>query len=288
MKKFLNKIAIFFVPLVVLFVFTIGYFFYNKSKVATQLEKIAQYECIIMGDSQMQRIKPEKFDLKTINFASSGEHYLFTFKKLKMLLEANNKIKQVILGVSTHSFAPVYNKLIDTKYAEGRASITKYLYFVSAPEDTFIKKHDLVSKSTIQGIYKGPEWQGLYISKKKNPDTTIINKAFVQHFGTKKNEKPDFANQVKYLKLIEKLCKEKKINLVLVSTPYHPAYLQQVEKNYFTILDKTIKELPNTTYISFLKNNISPEFMSDGNHLNSNGGDIFSKMINDSIVKKRK
>jgi uncharacterized phage-associated protein len=286
MKYFLKKIAIFFVPLVVLFVFTIGYFFYYKSKVAAQLEKIAQYECIIMGDSQMQRIKPEKIDLKTINFASSGEHYLFTFKKLKMLLEANNKIKQIILGVSTHSFAPVYNKLIDTKYAEGRASITKYLYFVSSPEDTFIKKHDLVSKNTIQAIYKGPEWQGLYISKKKNPDTTIINKAFVQHFGNKKNEKPDYTNQVIYLKKIEKLCQENKINLVLVSTPYHQLYVEQVEKNYFDILSQTIKSMPNTKYVSFLNNKVSPELMSDGNHLNTFGGDLYSAMLNDSISKK--
>jgi hypothetical protein len=289
MKHFLNKIAVFFIPVLLFFIVTVTYFFYNRSKIENDLKKISQYECIIMGDSQMQRINPEKFKLKTTNFASSGEHYFFTYKKLKMLTEfRENKIKKVVLGLSTHSFAPVYNKLINTNFAEGRASIVNFLYFVPSQEDNFIQKSDLFSKSIIQGIYKGPELNGLYISKKENPDPTIVNKAFIQHFGTKKNIKPNYESQLKYLLLIAKLCDENNIDLILVSTPYHSLYKKQIEKNYFKILNQTINIIPKARYISFLKDSISPELMSDGNHLNSSGGDIYSKKINNFIVENNK
>jgi len=36
-------------------------------------------------------------------------------------------------------------------------------------------------------------------------------------------------------------------------------------------------------YVSYMDPEINPELMSDAVHLNSDGADIFSKMINDTI-----
>jgi len=237
-----------------------------------------------MGDSQMQRLKPDKFDLKTYNLASSAEHYYFTYQKLKKIVDfKNHEIKQIILGVSAHNFAPVYCRFFNIKYPEGKSSFSRYLYFINLTNNEFIRIEEILSKSLIEGIYKGPDWGGLQISNKKNPDISIINQMFKEHYEIKYKESLYSSEQIKYLSFIDSLCNDHNIDLILVSTPYCPQYIINVDQSYFNILEKTVDRMVSAKYVSYIDPEINPELMSDAVHLNSDGADIFSKMINDTI-----
>jgi hypothetical protein len=257
----------------------------------SEFKPISEYECLIMGDSQTQRINPEYFTTKTYNLASSGEHFYFTLQKIKKIIRCkNHKTKQIILGVSTHNFAPVYSKYFDTQFPEGKYSLVKYFYFIDVQEfihkviegKEFIRKDDLFCISNVKSVLFGdPDMGGLFKSDLANPDSSIINETLKRQYGTTKSYS---LSQVKYLKEIVKLCSKNKIDVYLISTPYHPYYLSKVDDYYFKIFNKTISELDNVTYISYITPNFRVDFMADANHLNTKGSDVISKMINDTIV----
>ena len=82
MKAFVLKLLYFFLtPILFIGLLILVIYNINKLYVELELKKISEYESVIMGDSQMQRIKPNLFDVKTYNFASSGEHYYITYRK---------------------------------------------------------------------------------------------------------------------------------------------------------------------------------------------------------------
>ena len=280
MKKIILRILIFLAPILLSLFFTLIYFYNYKLKVVSEFENISSYECLIMGDSQMQRINPKLFGLNTYNFSSSGEHFFFTYEKIRRLIRSgDHKINHIILGVSPVSFAPVYNRMFSTKYIEGRMSLTRYLYFIGLDNNEFFQGVDILSKSMIKGIYRKPDWGGLTESNKKNPDSKIIDMLFKQHFNIVLSENQYSSVQIKYLSKIDSICNVNDISLVLVSLPNHPLYLKKIDDLYYNILNHSVNSMSNVKYINYLDYEINPELMSDANHLNSKGGDIFSKYL---------
>jgi hypothetical protein len=287
MKHFIQyRILPFLIPLVFFTIASALYFIIYNSKVESKLHTISQYECLIMGDSQMQRINPNKLSLKSLNFASQGEHYFYTFQKLKKTLEfSDSKIKQIILGVSLHSFSPVYCRLISTAYPEGRSSLSRYLYFIELTSDEYLNRKDILSVPFIKGIYRGPDWGGLRISNYRNPDSTIIFRTISEHYSIRKTESLYDPEQIKYLFKIEDLCRNHGIELWLISVPYHPVYIDNIDNYYTDILKSTIDSMNYAKYICYLDTLISPDLMSDGAHLNWQGSDMYTKYIDDTICK---
>ena len=280
MKIIIRRILIFLAPIVLFFLFTLIYFYNYKLKVESEFENISRYECLIMGDSQMQRINPKLFRLNTYNFASTGEHFFFTFEKIKRLTKfRDHKIKNIILGVSPVSFAPHYNRMFSTKYLEGRLSLIRYLYFISLDDNEFLQNVDILSKSMIKAIYRKPDWGGLTASDCKNPDSLIIDAAFKQHFKIVLSENQYSSVQIKYLSKIDSICNVNDINLVLVSLPFHPLYMNKLDNFYRKILDQTVNSMNKEKYINYLDYKINPYLMSDESHLNTKGGDIFTKYL---------
>lgn len=289
MRSFFIRLTYFFFVLVVLsLLFTLLYYISYKKKVKSDLKEISNFEYLIMGDSQLQRLKPDLFDERTYNFASSGEHFYFTHQKLKELVSIkDNKIKKVVMGISLSSYGPAYNRLFELDFSEGRRSLEKYLYFIDLTDGEFLKVEDLlkknVFKSLLEGIYNKPDWGGLFVSHEKNPDPTVINKILNIHFGVKKNENVISSEQVKYLNKIQELCSTNNIDLYLVSGPLDPLYKQKTNKLYYCILKNSISSLNDIQYLNFLNDDISPYLLSDAVHLNSAGADIYTRKINDSI-----
>jgi len=79
-----------------------------------------------MGDSQIQRLHGDAISSGAKNLASSGEHYYFTYQKLQTLVQnKNHSIDTLMLGVSIHNFAPVYNRLFSLDFSEGEKSLKK-------------------------------------------------------------------------------------------------------------------------------------------------------------------
>ncbi len=279
MKRFGKAILIFILPLLVLVALWFAWYFIMGQIVRSRMGKIAENEVIIMGDSQMQRINPVYFTKATYNFASSGEHFYFTYQKLKTLTSfEGHKIKQVVLGVSAHSFAPVYSRFFDPATPEGQKSLGHYFYFFDGNE--FFRKKDLLNVSCFKRVVFGtPDWGGLFESDLANPDTARIERSLNNHFGGTVAECS--MSQLKYLDAIAGHCRSNNIELILVSLPYHPYYQSKVDNKYFQILGQTVNEYLALTYLNFLDPAMPSDLMSDGNHLNKRGAEIYSRQIDD-------
>jgi hypothetical protein len=277
-KKSLLFIFLLLIPIVVLIVIIKS----NSREIIPKLERYSNFSTLIMGDSQMQRINPEGFEnKKTGNFASSGEHYYFTYQKLKFLTgNKNSNLEQIIIGVSPHNFAPIYSKLFDPSTAQGANSIERYYYFIN--DNDFVNLLDVLKFKHLRNIViANPDWGGFYKSNKSKLDTVTINRVFKMHFeGMSK----DFSqSQEKYLGKIVELCLLEKIDLTFVATPYHPFYKSKIDNYYLTRYYAVINKYQSANYLNFMNDSINLEWMSDGNHLSLKGSSVYSKKISDAI-----
>lgn len=284
----MNEIITFGLPFVIFIIITFFYYRHIQKGIEIKFKDISQYECLLMGDSQIQKINDELFTPKTFNFASSGEHYYFTYEKLLKLLKIKNyKIKKIILGVSVHNFGPLYNRLINIDFIEGKNSLERYLYFIEPlREDKFSKYLLYPNKSTFIGIYGDPDWGGVRTSNRSNTDSLTIKKGIDMYFEKKQSEARFCLSQKKYLFLIDSLCKINNIDLYILSTPYLYKFKSKIKKEYFEFYYETINKLKNVIFIDFLSDNPPENWMSNGNHLNEKGSSYYSNKINKIIIDK--
>ena len=238
-----------------------------------------------MGDSQIQRINPEYFKCKTFNFGSSGEHYYFTYSKLKKLLSARTcNIKIIVLGVSVHNFAPVYQRMVDLNCKEGKSSLERYFYFCNFFDGgIFTFGKCITHKDFLKGLTRKPDWNGFLESANKNPAKKDIERVLEIHY--KVDTKIDYSKQEYYLGQIIRLCKKKNIKLLALSTPIHSYYKSHIPDIYFKNFNDIMKKKAELPHLNFLNVDISSNYMSDGNHLNKDGARIYSKLVSEEVEK---
>lgn len=285
MKKFTIKIITFCIPALLFFILTLIFYHISKLKVDSKLKEFSEYEFLLMGDSQIQRLNGELMSKRTKNIASSGEHYYFTYNKLLTLVKnKNHKIDKVILGVSLHNFAPVYNRLFNIDFSEGKSSLKRYIYFIPLFDNSsFISSFDGLYRSVFSSIYSTPDWGGFKGSTNSNPNKEIINATFNMHFSIKQNEEKFSYSQRTYLYKVDSLCTHNNIDLILVSTPYHSRYKEKIDTEYFEFFSESLRKLNHRTHLNFIADKISPDFMSDANHLNKLGAEKYSEIIKKEI-----
>ncbi len=286
MKRFIKEILLFSLPVFGFILFVWCYYLITLNKATSELERISQYECIIMGDSQMQRIKPSLFTCNTYSFASSAEHYYFSYQKIRKVLSCKDyKTRRIILGINPHVFAPVYSRRFNTEFPEGRENLLRFIYFLDLKSQDFLKAKDFLSLNFVKGVFSGPDWGGISTSFNNNPDSTIINTVFGDQYRIMSNESPYASEQMIYLSKIDSLCHANEIDLLLVSLPYHSAYYSKIDTYYIDIFEENVEVVKYAKHINYLDARVDPELMSDGTHLNSNGSDLYSKRINDFILQ---
>ena len=289
MKKFAAKILKFSIPGLLFILISFTYYHISKTNVESKLTALSEHSVLLMGDSQIQRLIGDSISLGAKNLASSGEHYYFTYQKLQTLIQnKNHRIDTIILGVSIHNFAPVFNRLINLNFTEGKKSLKRYLYFIQIFEDSvFLTTFDKILKPLIIGIYSVPDFGGFYESTNSNPNEEVINKAFNMHFSIKQNEGKFSDSQRDYLYKIDRLCTKNDIDLVLVSTPYHFIYKEKIDSKYFDFFSKSLKKLKHRSHLNFIEDHIAPRFMSDANHLNKLGAKRYSKIIREKLKSEK-
>ena len=108
MKLFLKKI-LYLTLIIIIIIVSLLYFSDNSiNRIEPKLLKIKNdISVVFAGDSNVECAINDKIISNSINIAQSGEAYLFTFAKLRSLLEYNPQIKTIFLGFS-------YNNLLKT------------------------------------------------------------------------------------------------------------------------------------------------------------------------------
>lgn len=292
MRKFTIRLLAFSIPAFFLLIVTITYYCISKSTTDTKLNEAAKHQLILMGDSQIQRLNGALLAENSKNLASSAEHYYFTYQKLLSLVEQNQyKIEQLLLGVSIHSFAPVYNRLFDLQFPEGKKSLQRYLYFIRPLDgSSFLSNNFGVEsiKFLLAGVYAKPEWGGFKESNNTNPTDAVINKTFDMHYSIKQDEEKFSYSQQAYLYKIDSLCSKYNIELTLISTPYHTKYKDKVDPEYMEFFSETLMNLNHRNHLNFIEDSILPDLMSDANHLNKQGAVKYARKIQKELKIREK
>jgi hypothetical protein len=288
MKQFLKKVMLFLsVPIVLIGLTELVCYRDMYKKVGVRFNQLAKSKVLLMGDSQIQRLDSSLFADSTSMLASSGEPYYATYFKLKRILDQDDvKVEEVILGVSPHNFAPIYNKILDREWPEGKKSMKRYFFFLDIHNSIYFNYKDVFSPKFIELIWSEPEWGGYVVSENSNPDSVTINKIFKMHYGDDSLKYRSEGMQLEYLELLSELCEKGGIKLHLISTPYHKDYVKRINPNYFNHMSTALESINYTQHVDFIIDDVVPDFMSDANHLNSSGSKYYTSRLLEEISVK--
>ena len=288
MKRFLKKVILFLsVPVVLIGIIERVFYIDMQERVEARFNQLAKNKTLLMGDSQIQRLDSSLFQDNAAMLGSSGEPYYVTYYKLKRILDQDMvKVENVILGVSPHNFSPIYNKILDIEWPEGKKAKKRYFYFLNIQENIYFNYKEMLSPNLIELIWSKPEWGGYVVSENSNPDSVIINKIFKMHYRDDSVNYSSEGMQSDYLELISELCENRGIKLYLVSSPYHKDYLKRISPKYIDHLSAALEGVKYTKYIDFITDDVASGFMSDANHLNSLGSSYYTRKLLEEISVK--
>ncbi len=278
MKSFLKSLFIFLLLPISLAVLT---FLVREKITDCKLQEIAnEYDNIIMGDSHMARLNPNMFDEKTINIATPGEHYFYTYFKLKKLTSSHSfKFSNVIIGVSPINFSPALQKIFDLRNIEAKTMLKKNLMFLDFNNDEYNLEKYLSLNYTYIGIFWPTEWGGFINSNNSFTDSTNIYNALDIHYN--KRELHNLSVQDKYLIKIIQLCKDNSIKLYCVSTPVAYEYRKKIpveyRLKYYSIMKRFIKD---AMWVNLSESILPDSLFADADHLNEHGSKFVTPIVN--------
>jgi hypothetical protein len=289
MKNFIKKITIFFLILLLLiivpFVFLNIYhsLFFNEFKLSKNISTL------FVGDSQIQTAINDELIKNSINIATSAESYYYSYYKLQKYLSQNPQIKRIYLGFSYHSLSNSYDDLI---YGKQSGYISSGQFFNLPIEERFkcliwnaktllfyLKK---IFRAEIARIFSnhGVGYSNYFINT--SASIKSIYKKLNSQFYTN-GKVNDFSTvNLDYLDRIVSLCKAKKVDLVLLTTPLHSYFRDNVPDIYHHKYDEII----NLYKLKLIDLSSIPltddDFIPDGVHVSQKGAVITTEEINNN------
>ena len=297
MKKFIRNsflfVFLYTVSVIITFPFLIGIISLNNSMFRIDKAK----HILILGDSHTECGLNDAFIPGSINLSSSADAYLYSYLKLRKFISINPQINIIILGYGYHNLV----KNMDAWYSGDKyifEKLPKHIYLMKFSEIYNIFKSNpgsvlsstleiyrsifkLMIKSVLHIQYKGLGL-GRFLSLDYNKlEYDILRLMKKSPKESKQNEISRY--QIKYILEINNLCKERKIKLILLSTPIY---------RYLSDQSKDGKEMIYNFYKSYLSGNnfwdysnitLPNSYFGDCEHLNYNGATVFSKILKERL-----
>lgn len=297
MKSFLLKITLF---LAITVSFAAGLVLLSEFAVRSresQLLKVRDdIKIIFAGDSYVECSVNDRVVTNAINIAQSGEAYLYSYSKIKALIEHNSQIKTVYIGFS-------FGDLLMEKeesWVFGSEFITEkiqyYNFLLGPSEKMLILKGDPIAylsgltksvNNNFQSFVKSYSSREANLSTKKfggyihlvrdklNLDTELklykeqaVEKSLIQE---------------KYLKMISELCRQHSVTLVLFSTPKYKSYNANIDENIRQIWLEVRNSLSQDSLADFSAFVLPDSCYGDLTHLNYKGAEVFSNYLNGKL-----
>jgi len=187
---------------------------------------------VFAGDSHVECSVNDKLIENSINIAESGEAYLYSFAKIKALLDNNKAIDKIFLGFSFGDLA----KEKEDSWLFGDISVIEkikyYNYLLTCDEKSLIVRKNPVSY--FKGLMKSVLNNVMILMKsysKGDSDKGMVNFGGYRHLVRDKLYQDigqhSFADQPfeksliheEYLLKISDLCRQRSVRLVLLNTP---------------------------------------------------------------------
>ena len=236
----------------------------------------AQKHIVFIGASLVAYGIDDSMTESAINLANGGERYMFTFLKLRKILENNAQIDTVFLECApTDMFEHADDKYFRNN--EMSEFYAKFYPLFGFEQWKLYKKNipdafSLIYRETIWDYIKGIDYR--YFISDFPPHTRIMKKEAVH----KELMDGEYGNEInyEYLRKIIQLCKDKHVKLYLLYTPvYKPEYLYDQEYYY----DAYRKHFSDVELLDYSHFPIADEERYDTHHLNDNGAVTFTNEI---------
>ena len=289
MKKFLTKLLIFILILLSYFGFNI---LLNKIIISRSNIPLKDINILIAGDSHTRKALDPSFFNSAQNISHDAEPYYVTYWKLKYIIEKVN-VDTLILGFCHHNFAASFNdkKLCAKNWASEMFRIIYPLRDIRTVDNIEIDYVEFC-KVYFRNMCLFPKKDHFHFFK----DYTNSNRSNVLNFDVpiqehfyKYKEDGWFSDiALCYLDSIIGLCRNNKIELILVASPEHKEYNKRVPK---PIMDKFIFEQEKLRKQGLLMIDLSEDFYPDDyyfntDHLNQKGASKFSSEVAE-IIRSR-
>ena len=249
---------------------------------------------IFCGNSHMQLAINDTLVDHAINLGESGENFIYTYQKLKYLLESNPEVEHVFLECSNSSICEfidgrswnahfVKTKVPKFSFALDRSDWSDLarnapLFSISAicsGAETEIKF--LLSQETYFPDFA--KWDGYYWYSKSAVDSLLQSPDTIRIPPGGMNKS---AHSLKYLGKIENLCAARNVKLSLIRCPVHLGWEYNENKPMYR--DLFNRELSHMTLFDFHDYALPNGDFRDYEHLNCYGARKFSAHI-DSLLK---
>lgn len=294
MKKFILQLSWFVGVNLLLFLLLLGFSnCYINQKSDFKIDGDIKYT--FFGHSHSEGAINDSLIENSKNFSRGGEHYFYTYLKVKKLLEVNKGITHVFLEFTNNHISQDVNDWI----AETDKNGTFLPYF--APVMTFdehllifkvnplgsIKAQGAIFRKNLNSILfrkknflKERDWGGYYFNSRAKVDSLLKVKLENNNKVFRVNE-----DNLVYIDKIKEICDKYRVQLILMRSPQHLTYRSsQKEKVFLAVLKKRFRNIPFFDFNSFALEN--DEF-ADLEHLNNKGARKFSVFLNDFMKKKR-
>lgn len=265
-----------------------------------QIEK--QFDCVekndfnglVLGSSLMYRgINPDYLSFsKCYNFAHDNDSYNQFYSKLEYVMSKRH-IDYLILGVDYFNFSRLTSS---RNLYYGRYLTDSYLN--DYDESNIITKQQTYIEYNIRNSFKPfikassqlltSHRNSLSLLKDNGQFTSPLKIAGVDEIGKKRESYKPLEIQLNNLQRITELCENNNIKLFLVFPPVREYFLDYPSKNVKNQLDSLFISYGKKRNIHFLNFSLDDRFTlpyyQDYIHLNVNGADKFSGIINNRIL----
>lgn len=283
MKKFLRQIFIFFaIPFGVLIVLLFSLNYINNKAIA-DYKTDAGVQSLFMGDSHTECAINTALLPDAANLSQSSESLLFTYFKLKNILQNNPAIKKVYLGFSYHNISSYADEFTYGQYAYDVAS--RYFFILPLEQKKEIIQHNpkllpkFLGKLLINGFNtlieekENYSFLGSYKNEYKNivASKKSMDYRISQQFYEHGKQRGFSAVNIMYLNKVILLCKEKNIELVLLKTPLHDYYKSKVPLEFIKKYD-SLNNLNKLKLIDFSNLILNDScYLPNGDHVSQRG-----------------
>ncbi len=247
---------------------------------------------LLIGDSHVEMAVNDSGLKNVRNIAQAADMYIYSYGKLKKLLNVNPHVKTVIIGCGAHNFQKYMSNvfLINTNY-----TVTKMqTYYHVLP---FSDLSGVVSRSPSQAItglfwlprekarlaisgfvsanslsFNDMNWGGFaYHDGRMDKSNNLLKYAALKAGGNDLTSVWDW--QIDYLHRIVDLCRNKGVHVVFVRMPEHKDFPREIEPGFQMVLKQQFSDVP---FIDYLGMELPDSCFYDFDHLNCYGSVLFT------------
>lgn len=251
---------------------------------------------VFAGNSTVECSVDDRLIDHSINIAQAGEAYLYSYAKIKALLEENPHIRYIFIS---YSYADLLIEKEETWVVSDyfmEEKVQNYHYLLD-------KKERVILFTCNPGAYLN----GLIKSVVKNLVAVargILTKGSVNsipNFGgykrlvrDKLSIDPGFETgmdesvqqstiQIRYLRMISELCQQHSVKLILFNPPKHKSYKENVNPDVMQLWLDVRHSLPADSLLDLSGFLMPDSCFGDLSHLNYRGANVFSRHLNEIL-----